>query len=172
MSKKAEILHKLSTDDRVYLSEKFKEKDTKIAELQDKLAEKDSELDKWSTVYARAYVNRQNALIAEKVELKEQLAEKEKEIENIRSTHIYRFYLDKDKVQDVYITDLMLKVFNQDKISFCIEKLEKVKENIKKVPITDFDLSGNFEKMYKQDAIRQIDNQIKQLKGKVDDVKD
>ena len=39
-----------------------------------------------------------------------------------------------------------------------------MKENIKKVPITDFDLSRNFEKMYKKDAIRQIDNQIKQLK--------
>ena len=53
---------------------------------------------------------------------------------------------------------------HQDKISFAVEQLEKVKENIKKVPITDYDLSGNFEKMYKLDAIRQIDNQIKQLK--------
>ena len=58
-----------------------------------------------------------------------------------------------------------LEKADQDKISFAIEQLEKVKENIKKVPITDFDLSGNFEKMYKQDAIRQIDNQIKSLKG-------
>ena len=52
----------------------------------------------------------------------------------------------------------------QDKISLALEQLEKVKENIKKLPITDYDFSGNFEKMYKQDAIRQIDNQIKQLK--------
>ena len=66
-----------------------------------------------------------------------------------------------------YVADLEAKLSekDQDKISFAIEQLNKVKENIKKVPITDFDLSGNFEKMYKQDAIRQIDNQIKQLKG-------
>ena len=101
-----------------------------IADLEAKLAEKDAELEKWSTQYAKAYVNRQNALIAEKVELQHQLAKKEKE---------------------------------QNQIA--IEQLEKVKENIKKVPITDFDLSGNFEKMYKQDAIRQIDNQINGLKG-------
>ena len=101
-----------------------------IADLEAKLAEKDAELEKWSTQYANAYVNRQNALIAEKVELQHQLTEKEKE---------------------------------QNQIA--IEQLEKVKENIKKVPITDYDLSGNFEKMYKQDAIRQIDNQINGLKG-------
>ena len=111
--------------------EDVKEKDQQIAELEHQLAEKDAELEKWSTQYAKAYVNRQNALIAEKVELQHQLAEKEKE---------------------------------QNQIA--IEQLEKVKENIKKVPITDFDLSGNFEKMYKQDAIRQIDNQINGLKEK------
>lgn len=56
------------------------------------------------------------------------------------------------------------KQLKQAQKEFAIAKLEKVKENIKKVPITDFDLSGNFEKIYKQDAIRQIDNQIKKLK--------
>ena len=50
-----------------------------IAELEAKLAEKDAELEKWSTQYAKAYINRQNALIAEKVELQHQLAEKDKE---------------------------------------------------------------------------------------------
>ena len=53
---------------------------------------------------------------------------------------------------------------HQDKISFAVEQLEKVKEDIKKGPITDYDLSENFEKMYKLDAIRQIDNQIASLK--------
>ena len=85
---------------------------------------------------------------------------------------IEEFWVDKIKDIDnklkLHFENLEEKV-NQDKISFAIEQLEKVKENIKKTPITDFDLSGNFEKMYKQDAIRQIDNQINELKGKVKD---
>lgn len=38
MSKKEEILHKLRTEDRNYIKEKFKEKDQKIAELEHRLA--------------------------------------------------------------------------------------------------------------------------------------
>lgn len=96
-----------------------------------------------------------NALRAENEQLKQQLAEKEKEIEDARNTHIYRFYLDKDKVQDVYMTDVMLKVFNQDKISFCVEQLEKVK----KVLVEKMKLAHD-----KLDCAYEIDNQIKQLK--------
>ena len=80
-------------------------------------------------------------------DLEAKLAEKDKEIEKLNAcVDFYKSYY----------------VSFQEKV---IDELEKVKENIKKVPITDFDLSGNFEKMYKQDAIRQIDNQIKKLKG-------
>lgn len=50
-----------------------------ISDLEAKLTEKDAELEKWSTQYARAYVNRQNDLIAKNNQLKQQLAEKEKE---------------------------------------------------------------------------------------------
>ncbi len=38
MSKKEEILHKLSTEDRNYIKERFKEKDAKIADLEHRLA--------------------------------------------------------------------------------------------------------------------------------------
>lgn len=55
------------------------DKDKKIADLEAKLAEKDAELEKWSTQYARAYVNRQNDLIAKNNQLKQQLEDKEKE---------------------------------------------------------------------------------------------
>ena len=55
-----------------------------IADLEAKLAEKDAELEKWSTQYARAYVNRQNDLIAKNNQLKQQLEEKEKEIINLK----------------------------------------------------------------------------------------
>ena len=52
----------------------------------------------------------------------------------------------------------------KDKISFCIEKLEKVKEDIRNGAITDYDLTESYTKIYMGDAIKKIDNQIKQLK--------
>ena len=55
-----------------------------ISDLEAKLAEKDVELNKWSTEYARAYVNRQNDLIAENVELKQQLAEKDEQLKLLK----------------------------------------------------------------------------------------
>ncbi len=55
------------------------QRDQRIAELEAKLTEKDAELEKWSTQYARAYVNRQNDLIAKNNQLKQQLEGKEKE---------------------------------------------------------------------------------------------
>lgn len=90
------------------------------------------------------------------VQENQQLKEKLKDIKNN-----YRRQID-----SLLIARLNLfKQLKQAPKQLAIEQLEKVKENIKKVPITDYDLSGNFEKMYKQDAIRQIDNQIKELKG-------
>lgn len=56
------------------------DKDKKIADLEAKLAEKDAELEKWSTQYARAYVNRQNDLIAKNNQLKQQLHDLPKKI--------------------------------------------------------------------------------------------
>lgn len=46
MSKRAEILHRLNTDDRIYLSEKFKEKDEKIKALESRLANCIEQLEK------------------------------------------------------------------------------------------------------------------------------
>ena len=65
------------TDD---IAELLEEKDQQIADLEAKLTEKDAELEKWSTQYARAYVNRQNDLIAKNNQLKQQLAEKDLKI--------------------------------------------------------------------------------------------
>lgn len=91
----------------------------------------------------------------------ELLTEKEKELKRIKKN----WELSKGQQRRLYDSLKLrckdaLKQIDQDKI----ELLEKMKENISKVPITDYDFNGNFEKMYKQDAIRQIDNQIKQLK--------
>lgn len=102
-------------------------------------------------------------------DLEAKLAEKDKEIETIKDTHIYRFYLHEDKVQDVYMTDVMLKVFNQDKISFCIEQLEKVKDSF-------FDIANGWWLCFRdgtqymthnelEGCVREIfDNQIEELK--------
>ena len=94
-----------------------------------------------------------NKIKKESYYLKQQLAKKDKEIDE-------RIMTFEKRCQEYYKSK-----------EFTIEQLEKVKENIKNCPITDYDFSGNFEKMYKQDAIRQIDNQIKQLKEKINNAR-
>ena len=98
-------------------------------------------------------------------ELEKQLAEKERQLKLAEELLIKQEKeYDEQLEKQAKIHYKHLKEKDQDKISFAVEQLEKVKEDIKKVPITDYDLSRNFEKMYKQDAIRQIDNQIASLK--------
>lgn len=87
-------------------------------------------------------------------ELKQQLAKKEEQLETARNL------LERNAI--IHLRQLKEK--DQDKISFCIEQLEKVKEKINNCPITDYDTNKHFVKMYQSDAIRQLDNQIKQLK--------
>lgn len=131
--------------------------DDNYFKLVDLLNQQDKELSKLRASYQQ--VKEENS------QLKQQLEEKDKEIEELKAQR--HIYLNRSVEECNKITDLEFELQHkdQDKISFAVEQLEKVKENIKKVPIIDFDLSGNFEKMYKQDAIRQIDNQIKELKG-------
>ncbi len=133
-----------------YVHNNMEEKFNKIiADLEAKLAESEKKI-----------LELQEDSIRDNMRYIEELAEKEKEIERLN----LEFETQEDwqeKWQKLYDETCNL---NQDKISFALEQLEKVKENIKKVPITDYDLSRNFEKMYKQDAIRQIDKQIEQLK--------
>lgn len=84
-------------------------------------------------------------------QLKQQLAEKESFIEDLM---IGRLKPAIPRIKEI-------EKQHQDKISFALEKLEKVKENIKKCNYKDFGI------MYQSDAIRQVDNQIKQLKEKI-----
>ena len=123
--------------------EEYEEMTNKLAELEAKLAESEKERELDNSFWKQECDGLQKAL-----------AEKTLTIEQINKAFIGNRSLWKGKYERA----------NQDKISLALEQLEKVKENIKKLPITDYDFSGNFEKMYKQDAIRQIDNQIKQLK--------
>lgn len=108
MSKKEEILHKLTTEDRNYIKEKFKEKDRQITDLETKLAENENELQKykieeladacadlgmpklskaqlWKSIedhHTRNMVIEKQLEIADKEnnELKHQLEEKEKQV--------------------------------------------------------------------------------------------
>ena len=136
-----------------------------IERLRELISDKEKEKDKLTAKLEQAneIINNPDTLIFQQQELIDNLQiiikEKEKEIENYKHLNVTIGTMENNQV-DISSTTYI----DQDKISFSIEQLEKVKENIKKVTITDFDLSGNFEKMYKQDAIRQIDNQIKQLK--------
>lgn len=106
------------------------------------------------------------------LDLQSQLAEKDKEIENITITHLdmLRYFIRHNSKQGIILSsDLereikeieqgekiwQTKNFNKDKISFAVEQLKKVKEfNIQQVfsskPLDNF-----------------IGNQIKQLKGEV-----
>ena len=113
-----------------------------IADLEAKLVEKDAELEKWSTQYANAYVNRQNALIAEKVELQHQLAEKEKE-------------------QNQIAIDQLEKV--KEKL---LEELQNVTVLLDPLEYEDYHEFIGCGRGYKN-SIEEIDNQIKEIKGEV-----
>lgn len=69
-------------------------------EYKKQLAEKNLELKKWSTQYAVAYVNRQNALIAEKVELQQQLEDKNKELEKTKQNQTQLAIQELEKVKN------------------------------------------------------------------------
>lgn len=55
-------------------------KDQQLAELKAENERLKEEIFKWQTQYASAYVHRQNALIAEKVELQQQLKDNTKQV--------------------------------------------------------------------------------------------
>ena len=107
----------------------IKEKDQQIAELKQQLAEKDAELEKWSTQYAKAYVNRQNALIAEKVELQHQLEEKDKEIADLQ----YQLKVIKQafKLACDELRSLNYRTFNNADIDFEEQFKEQAEKEIK-----------------------------------------
>lgn len=116
-------------------------KDIVKADLEAKLAEKDRAIENWQTMYQSVMQSSHNGIEEDK-RLREQLAEKEKEFNWLHQK--FAKYAESD----------------QDKISFCIEQLEKVKaELVNKV--SPVKLSYN---EYVQGVFSKIDNQIKQLK--------
>ena len=88
----------------------------------------------------------------ENQQLKQQLAEKNKEIEKVKKSKTYIMNFG-SKVKEVQVVD-----DNQDKISFAVEQLTQAIKNIKKCNYKDFGI------MYQSDAIAVICNQINELK--------
>lgn len=114
--------------------EEYDNKDQQIADLEAKLAESESELEKQKEKYDKLYecykktssedLQDKYRLAEENEKLKQQLAEKEKEIEELNDKLLRNSkWL---KIADNYVGNL--KRHNQDKISFAVEQLEKVKE--------------------------------------------
>ena len=141
----------------------------KIADLEAKLAESEKNVEFYQERYSDATTSAYGAdLIAKNIqsrleeeirELKQQLAEKEKEIARLKELNI-----------DIPIKQMQFH-HNQDKISFAVEQLEKVKEFvIRQLFITIKGCSDLDEAEAKgcnelrEETIKEIDNQIKQLK--------
>ena len=122
-----------------------------IADLEAKLAEEDKKI-----------LELQEDSIRVNQIYNEELAEKDNEIEK------YKQLCTISKLEDLQIENMLLKGKAQDKISFAVELLEKVKNKFNgKRPIDDLANGVGLELGYTTTQIQNyIDNQIKQLKEK------
>ncbi len=153
---------------------------SKIAELEAKIAELREQITICNEENSKSFIKSVNAM-RENAELKQQLAEKEKEIETLKfmmrnmeqaSRNVPNAMAGQRKRIDELTKEL--KQHNQDKISFAVEQLEKVKEfceaNCEKCDDPDSEYSckviGLDDILYTGDMslFEYIDNQIKQLK--------
>lgn len=145
-----------------------------FADLEAKLAEKDEQIKRRIAVYEKQFIEQTN----ENCELKQQLAEKDKELKQLKldlgmfksvNEFINRYGI--EKAREVLLQTEKTK--RQDKISFAIEQLEKVKELLN----TDFESIISWIDPYEDgecltsmtynhnNTIKMIDNQINELKG-------
>lgn len=120
--------------------------DDKIADLEEKLAESEKEI---------KIVREQNGRVIEKLdlivrsnqELEQQLVEKEKSFEWLHNKYAKH-----------------IETHNQDKISFCIEKLEKVKETTECV-LDNALKNSSLNQSYYDKLLDEIDQLIEEIKG-------
>ena len=96
-------------------------------------------------------------------QLKQQLAEKDEEIAYL-TKQVKKFNNEAQKYfEDAYCNDSIY----QDKISFCIEQLEKVKETTECI-LDNALKNSSLNQSYYDRLLDEIDNQIKQLKVKAE----
>ena len=148
------------------LLEHFDNKQEQIQNLEAKLAEKQSKIQELNDMYedllcAKGTENELMQVSAdcdffakENRKLKQQLVEKDKEIDKLYEEN-------EDWSNANQVLQIKLKNKDQDKISFAVEQLEKVRE----IALKDFDLDKCNLSLAR--VLDKIDNQIKQLKEKV-----
>ena len=148
------------------------DKDRKISDLEAKLAESEKQCQECKHLNKKIELNIKNKLMAENCELQKQLAEKEKEISE------YIKIVDDLHKQLSDKCDFCDKTKDQDKISFAVEQLEKVREfcekelkECDKLLKTEFEDDFYIQSVMARESMcfdfrRTIDSQIKQLKGK------
>lgn len=163
-----------------------------IKELKAKLAESEAEYNDTCQHYEHQFAElgkEVNRLCKREKLLDQQLAESEKRIlelqeDSLRDNQIYNEQLAekeqqyKESVEKIlHYRDRVILEHNQDKISFCIEQLEKVKENLiedlfdlYRSPCLIYETYGDEYDSVIQDAINNtIDKQIKQLSHQHED---
>jgi chromosome segregation ATPase len=135
----------------------------KIADLEAKLAESELKYNATNRAYWELVEKQDNSfsqyekLIGENQQLKQQLAEKDEEIESWKQEL-------RDNKHDFNMTILEK---DQDKISFAVEQLEFLKNEIKMIGhISNCTVLPERELICRFDVFRFIDNQKKQLKEK------
>lgn len=142
----------------------IEEKDQKIADLEAKLAESEKTREYFADRVEKAdreikenYKN-YNKLVEEYNELKQQLAESEEDVDKLKSI-IGRLTYYLDKFNYVGEHPFYNTTRDQDKVSFAVERLEKVSQDFSmRVGITDNNI----------DLLNEvIDNQIEELKKEI-----
>lgn len=134
---------------------KIADLEAKLSESEEELLQKEKKIEDLMLCEFVATILDFNKLSADNCRLREQLAEKEKEIETLKkcgdTEHFYGLLEDKRKENKILIKTI--EQANQDKISFAVETLEKVKEEAK-----------HYGYEFSKSMHEYIDNQIKQLK--------
>lgn len=155
------------------------EKDEKIADLEQQLAEKEAELKEQKEKYENLYKCYKNTSsedlkdkyhLAEEIEeLKQQLTEKEKELKKFKRVgatpkQLQRAYQERYKYNER--CDKLKNQHIQNKIKFAVEQLEKVKEEFISEDWDLYDTADLLEQVceLRNKQIKFIDNKINKLK--------
>lgn len=171
--------------DSVYVCKSCYEWQNRVADLEAKLAESEKDRDVWKSM-AKCGDKLTEKMRDEYQQLKQQLAEKDKELEEVKQhrTQILNFGKRTKKVVIVNPYGEDCVVYNQedqDKISFAVEQLEKVKENLINFPaVTNEDIKilkkkqkEHFDKRlmdFCKHNLNFIDNQINVLRNNKDGI--
>ena len=130
--------------------------------MKEQLAESENQCRECKHLNKKIELNIKNKLMAENCELQKQLAEKEKEIESYKHFKITIGTMENNQV-DISSTTYT----DQDKISFAVEKLEQVKETTECI-LDNALKNSSLNESYYDRLLDEIDNQINELKGKVE----